>query len=95
MNITVNLRNIILSTVLHVSTKNYNYNLFYNKFYFMPLHVSSICAHHQEVKIAFHSFWYRHTETSDWSKITKIQFYKYEHTVVKFMYEFFGCDYCI
>ena len=29
------------------------------------------------------------------SKITKIQFYKYEHTVVKFMCEFFGCDYCV
>jgi len=26
-------------------------NLFHNKFYFMPLHVSSTCAHHQEVKI--------------------------------------------
>ena len=24
-------------------------NLFHNKFYFMPLHVSSTCAHHQEV----------------------------------------------
>ena len=23
-------------------------NLFHNKFYFMPLHVSSTCAHHQE-----------------------------------------------
>ena len=30
-------------------------NLFHNKFYFMPLHVSSTCAHHQEVKIALHS----------------------------------------
>ena len=29
--------------------------------YFMPLHVSSICAHHQEVKIALHSLWYHHT----------------------------------
>jgi len=29
------------------------------------------------------------------SKITKIQFYKYEHMEVKFMYEIFGCDYCI
>ena len=28
-------------------------------------------------------------------KVTKIQFYKYEHIVVKFMCEFFGCDYCI
>ena len=36
-------------------------NLFHNKFYFMPLHVSSICAHHQGVKIALHSLWYHHT----------------------------------
>ena len=27
-------------------------NLFHNKFYFMSLHVSSTCAHHQEVKLA-------------------------------------------
>jgi len=27
----------------------------------MPLHVSSTCAHHQEVKIALHRLWYRHT----------------------------------
>jgi len=52
-------------------------------------------AHHQEIKIALHSLWYHHTETSEWSKITKIQFYKYEQIVVKFMCEFFGCDYCI
>jgi hypothetical protein len=30
-------------------------NLFHCKFYFMHLHVSSTCAHHQEVKIALHS----------------------------------------
>jgi len=30
-------------------------NLFHNKFYFMPLHVSSTFAHHQEVKTALHS----------------------------------------
>jgi len=30
-------------------------NLFHDKFYFMPLHVSNTCAHHQEVKIALHS----------------------------------------
>ena len=42
----------------------------------------------------YFSLWYHHTETSDWSKITKIikiikiQFYKYEHMVVKFMCEF-------
>ena len=61
----------------------------------MPLHVSSTCAYHQEVKSALHSLWNHHTETSEWSKITKIQFYKYEQIVVKFMYEFFGCDYCV
>jgi len=31
-----------------------------------------------------HSIWYHHTQTSEWSKITKIQSYKYEHIVVKF-----------
>jgi hypothetical protein len=56
---------------------------------------SNTCVHHQEVKIALHSLWYRHTETSEWSKITKIQFYKYEQIVVKFLCEFFGCDYCV
>ena len=53
------------------------------------------CAHHQEFKIALHSLWYHHTETSEWSKITKIQFYKYEQIVVKLRCEFFGCDYCV
>jgi len=31
----------------------------------MPLHVSSTCAHHQEVKIALHSLWYHHTHRCD------------------------------
>jgi len=61
----------------------------------MPVHVLSTCAHHQKVKFALHSLWYHHTETSIWSKITKIQFYKYEQIVVKFMCEFFGYDYCV
>jgi len=61
----------------------------------MPLHVSSTCSYHQEVKTALHSLWYHHTETNEWSKITKIQFYKYEQIVVKCMCEFFGCDYCV
>ena len=69
--------------------------LFYNKFYLMPLHVSSTCAHHQEVKIALYSLWYHHTETSEWSKINKIQFYKYEQIIVKFMCEFFGRHYYV
>jgi len=60
----------------------------------MPLHVSSTCAHHQEAKIVLYSLWYHHTETSEWfkiikiTKITKIQFYKYENIVVKLMCEF-------
>jgi len=28
-------------------------------------------------------------------KVTKIQFYKYEQIEVKYMCEFFGCDYCV
>ena len=55
----------------------------------MPLRVSSTCAHHQEVKITLHSLGYHHTETIEWSKITKVQFYKYDQIVVKFMCEFY------
>jgi hypothetical protein len=51
----------------------------------MLLHVSSTCVYHQEVKIVLHSLWYHHTESSEWSKFTKIPFYKYEQIVVKFM----------
>jgi len=69
--------------------------LFYNKFIIVLYMFRALCAHHQVVKIVLFSVWYRHTETSEWSKITKIQFCKYEHIVVKFVYEFFGCDYCI
>ena len=57
------------------------------------------CAHRQEVKIVLNSLWCHHIETSEWSKITKVtkitKIYKYEHIVVKFMCEFFGCDYCV
>ena len=49
----------------------------------------ALCAHHQEVKIVLYSICYHHTETSQWSKITKMQLYKYEHMVVKFMCEFY------
>jgi len=35
--------------------------LFNNKFHFMPLHVSSTCAHHQGVKIVLYSLCYHHT----------------------------------
>ena len=69
--------------------------LFCNKFIICLYMFQAPCAHHQEVKIVLQSIWYHHTETSEWSKITKIQFYKYEHKAVKFMCEFFRCDYCI
>ena len=42
------------------------------------------CAHHQEVRIVLYSLWYYHTETSEWSKTTTIQLYKYEQIVVKY-----------
>ena len=61
------------------------------------------CAHRQEIENVLYSPWYHHTETSEWSKITKITkitniyiyIYIYERIVVKFMCEFFGCDYCV
>ena len=62
----------------------------------MPLHVSSTFSHRQEGKNVLYSLWYHHTETIEWSKINKItkiikvQFYKYEHIVVKFMCEILG-----
>ena len=31
----------------------------------MPLHVSSTCAHRQEVKIVLYSLWYHHTYRCD------------------------------
>jgi hypothetical protein len=49
------------SVFIPVFNQLYAQNLFHNKFYFTPLHVSSTCAHHQEVKIALRSLWYHHT----------------------------------
>ena len=51
--------------------------LFYNKFIIRLYMFRALCAYHQEVKIVLHSIWYHHTETTEWSKITKIQFYKW------------------
>ena len=51
--------------------------LFYNKFIIYLYMFQALCVHHQEVKIVLYSIRYRHTETSEWSKITKIQFYKF------------------
>ena len=56
----------------------------------MPLHVSSTCAHHQEVKIALHSLWYHHTyvwhpddehmcseHVDAWNKLNKLFYSKF------------------
>jgi len=48
---------------------------FHNKFYFMPLQVSSTCAHHQEVKIALHSLWYHHSYRFDDTRGCVMQFW--------------------
>jgi len=50
--------------------------LFYNKFIEYLYMFRTLCAHHEEVKIALYSIWYHHNKTSGWSKINKIQFYK-------------------
>jgi len=49
-------------------------NLFHNKFYFVPLHVSSTCAYHQKVKIALHSPGYHQTYRCDDTRDFIIQF---------------------
>ena len=51
----------------------------------MPLHVSRTCAHHQEVKIALHSFWYHHTYRCDDTRGCVMQFWPPddEHTSSK------------
>ena len=56
----------------------------------MPLHVSSTRAHRQEAKIVLCNLWYHHTETSEWSKITKIQFYKYVFILTEFYFSYFS-----
>ena len=62
----------------------------------MPLHVSStVVLIIRRSKLYYTESGNCHTGKSEWYKIRKIQFYKYEHVVVKFMYEFFECDYCV
>ena len=64
--------------------------LFYNAFIIFLYMFRAPCAHQQEVKIVLYSIWYHHTETSEWSKITKTQFFKYEHIVVNLYMSFSG-----
>ena len=48
---------ILISVINQLDAQNFCFT----KVYFMPLHVSSTCAHYQEVRIALHSLWYHHT----------------------------------
>jgi len=63
--------------------------LFYNKFIKCLYMFRARCVQHQEVKIVLYSIWYHHTVTSEWSKITKIQFYKHKQIVVKLTHKFY------
>ena len=55
-----------ISVYLSQLLTNLMHNIFVLQWvYFMPLHVSSTSAHHQEVKIALHSLWYHHTYRCD------------------------------
>ena len=51
--------------------------LFYNKFIIFLYMFQALLCSSSGGQIALHSLWYHHTETSEWSKITKIQFYIY------------------
>jgi len=65
-----------ISVYLSQYLTNLMHNIFFhNKFYFMPLHVSSTCDHHQEVKIVLHSLWYRHTYRCDDTRGCVMQFW--------------------
>jgi len=70
--------NVLLTVHLSIFISVFNQldaqNLFHNEFYFVPLHVSSTCAHHQEVKIALHSLWYHHTYRCDDTRGCVMQF---------------------
>jgi hypothetical protein len=59
----------------------------------MPLHVSSTCAHYQEVKIALHSLWYHHTYRCDDTRGCVMHHtYKYDDTRGCVMHHTYGCD---
>jgi hypothetical protein len=69
-------------------------NLLHNKFYFVPLHVSSTCAHHQEVKIALYSVWYHHTYRCDDTRGCVIQFWPDDEHMCSKHVEAWNKSYC-
>ena len=60
------------SVCLYLNINQLDARNFYNEFISCLYTFRAPCAHRQEVKIVLYSLWYHHTETSDWSKITKI-----------------------
>ena len=56
--------------------------LFYNKFIKCLYMFRAPCAHHQEVKFVLYSVWYRHTETSGWSKISVWRYQMLYNTIL-------------
>ena len=57
-------------------------NLFYNKFISCLYMFRAPCAHRQEVKVVLYSIWHHHTETIEWSKITKYKICSYLYILV-------------
>ena len=66
-----------------ISTKYWNINLrqwptwytlalFYNTFIIIFYMFRALYVHHQEVEMYWCSIWYRHSEKSEWSRITRI-----------------------
>jgi len=59
---------IFISVINQIDAQNF----VLQQVYFMLIHVSSTCTHHQEVKIALQSLWYHHTYRCDdtrWNKL--------------------------
>jgi hypothetical protein len=69
--------------------------------YFMTsLLYSSTCfehywAYHQEAKLYYPASGIVTLKQVSGLKLLKYSLYKYEHIIVKGIYEFFGCNYCI
>ena len=49
----------------------------------MSLHVSSTCAHHQEVKIALYSLWYHHTYKCDNKFISCLYIFRAQVLIIR------------
>jgi len=78
---------IFMSVINQLDAQNFRFTIsFISCLYMFRAHVLII----RRSKLHYTALWCHHTETSEWSKITKIQFYKYEQIVVKFMCEFFS-----